>query len=51
MLVISYLGSFGGGQGVLSNPLDLILIALVSLGIFYWAKYTGLPKAVIDTDD
>lgn len=50
MLVISYLGSFGGGQGVLSNPLDLILIALVSIGIFYWAKYTGLPKAVIDTD-
>lgn len=51
MLIISYFGSFGGGKGYLDNPADLILIAIVSLAIFFWAKYTGLPKAMIDSDD
>lgn len=51
MLIISYFGSFGGGKGYLDNPVDLILIAIVSLAIFFWAKYTGLPKAMIDSDD
>ncbi|MBS2969207.1 APC family permease [Metabacillus sp. KIGAM252] len=51
MLVFSYTGSFGGGLGILSNPLDLILIAIGSLGIFYWAKYSGLPEALIDDDE
>lgn len=50
MLIFSYLGSFGHGLGIISNPLDLILIAIGSLGIYYWAKYTGLPKAMIDSD-
>lgn len=50
MLIFSYLGSFGHGLGIISNPLDLILIAIGSLGIYYWAKYTGLPKAIIDSD-
>jgi amino acid transporter len=51
MLVFSYFGSFGGGRGVLTAPLDLILIAIGSLAIYYWAKYSGLPKAIIDEDD
>ncbi len=51
MIIISYLGSFGGGLGVLGNPLDLFLIAVISLMIYYWAKHSGLPKAIIDEDD
>ena len=50
MLFISYIGSFGGGKGLIDTPVDLIIIAVVSLGIYYWAKYTGLPKALIDYD-
>jgi hypothetical protein len=51
MIIISYLGSFGGELGVLGNPLDLFLIAVISLIIYYWAKHSGLPKAIIDEDD
>ncbi|MCQ6267735.1 APC family permease [Fictibacillus sp. WQ 8-8] len=51
MLIISYIGSFGGGIGVLSNPFDLIIIAIGSLLIYFWAKHSGLPKAIIDNDD
>lgn len=50
MLVISYFGSFGGGLGLLSNPVDLLVTAAGALVIYYWAKYTGLPKAIIDSD-
>ncbi|MGG3641123.1 APC family permease [Bacillus gobiensis] len=50
MMIISYLGTFGGGIGVLSNPLDLFVITVGSLAIYYWAKYSGLPKAIIDKD-
>ncbi|MBY6087548.1 hypothetical protein KUV92_14680 [Priestia flexa] len=51
MIIISYLGSFGGELGVLGNPLDLFLSAVISLIIYYWAKHSGLPKAIIDEDD
>ncbi|UNL82886.1 APC family permease [Priestia koreensis] len=51
MLIISYIGSFGGGKGLIDTPVDLIIIAIVSLAIFFWAKYSGLPKAMIDNDD
>ncbi|MED1203260.1 APC family permease [Heyndrickxia acidicola] len=51
MLVICYYGSFGGGRGVLSAPLDLIIIAIGSLAIYYWAMYSGLPKAMIEEED
>jgi hypothetical protein len=51
MLIISYIGSFGGGKGILSNPWDLIIIAIGALAIYFWAKYSGLPKAIIDNDD
>lgn len=50
MLIFSYIGSFGHGLGIISNPVDLILVAIGSLAIYYWAKYTGLPKAAIDYD-
>ncbi|MED4072569.1 APC family permease [Priestia endophytica] len=51
MLVISYLGSFGEGTETLKNPVDLILVTVVALAIYYWAKYSGLPKAIIDNDE
>jgi amino acid transporter len=51
MLLFCYFGSFGGGLGVLKDPYDLILIAIGALAIYYWAKYTGLPKAIIDHDE
>ncbi|UNJ81262.1 APC family permease [Metabacillus dongyingensis] len=50
MLIISYFGSFGGGLGLLKNPWDLIIIAIGALVIYYWAKHSGLPKAIIDND-
>jgi hypothetical protein len=51
MLVICYFGSFGEGRGVLSAPLDLIIIAIGSLAIYFWAMYSGLPKAMIEEED
>lgn len=51
LLILSFLGSFGNGLGLLRTPVDLILIALGSIAVFYWAKYTALPKAVIDYDE
>ena len=51
LLILSYLGSFGNGVGLLRTPVDLILIAAGSIAVFYWAKYTALPKAVIDYDE
>jgi amino acid transporter len=51
MLIISYFGSFGGGLGLLKNPWDLIIIAIGALLIYYWAKHSGLPKAIIDNDE
>ncbi|EIT85676.1 amino acid permease [Fictibacillus macauensis ZFHKF-1] len=50
MLIISFAGSFSGGREYISNPLDLVIIAIVSLLIYFWAKYSGLPKAIIDSD-
>lgn len=51
LLIFSYLGNFGHGLGVLRTPYDLILIAVGSIAVFYWAKYTALPEAVIDYDE
>lgn len=51
MLVISYLGSFGGGIKVLANPWDLIIVAVVALISYYWGVYTALPKAIFDEDE
>lgn len=51
LLIFSYLGSFGNGLGLLKTPVDLTLIAVCSIAVFYWAKYTALPEAVIDYDE
>jgi hypothetical protein len=41
----------GGGLGLLKDPWNLLIIAIVALVIYYWAKHSGLPKAIIDNDD
>ncbi len=45
-IVISWLGNFGG-KGILAEPWDVIVMALMSLGVYYWGERTGLPKANI----
>ena len=41
---ISYLGSFGGIEA-LKTPWDVVVMSIMSLGVYYWGVYTGLPKA------
>ncbi|WP_353948423.1 APC family permease [Sporolactobacillus sp. Y61] len=47
MMVISYLGTFGGNEMV-SQPWDFIVVTAISVTSYYWGAYTGLPKAIID---
>lgn len=44
--VVSYLGSFGG-IGVLSSPMDIIAIVVVSLVTYYWGVATSFKVPVI----
>ncbi len=50
MLVVSYLGSYGGGQGVLAMPLDMILVTGIALGSYYWGVHSALPAGQFDED-
>ena len=52
MGIISWLGQYGGGAKVPplntnTIPLwwDLVIVAAFSLGIYYWAMYTKLPRS------
>jgi amino acid transporter len=49
-LVLSYLGSFDG-ISLLKSPWDQILVALVSVGIYYWGGLTGLAQPIVDEDE
>lgn len=49
MLVISYLGSFGG-IALLSFPLDVILIFPLSLIIFYYSQRCLLPELILSEE-
>ena len=44
LLLLSYLGSFGGGLGVIGFGWDLLLVALFALGIFYLSHLCRLPR-------
>jgi hypothetical protein len=44
MLIFSYLGTFDGGANILQGPYDQIIVAVVSLVIYYWGVNTGLPN-------
>lgn len=50
ILVLSYLGSFDG-INVLKSPWDQIMVALVSVGIYYWGGRTGLAEPIVDEDE
>ena len=50
MLVLSYLGSFDG-INLIKSPWDQILVALVSVGIYYWGGRTGLAQPIVDEDE
>ncbi len=43
---VSYLGSFGG-INALETPWDVVVMSVLSLGVYYWGANTGLPKANI----
>jgi hypothetical protein len=49
MMIFSYLGTFDGGANILGAPYDQILVAVVSLGIYYWGVNTGIPNVEIGT--
>lgn len=49
MMVASYLGGFGG-TGALVHPYDTAMVALISLGIYYWGSRTGIPAGLVRLD-
>ena len=48
MLVISYLGQFGGGRNVIPFYWDLVVVAAFSLAIYAAAMYLRLPTEQVD---
>ncbi|WEG12014.1 APC family permease [Pullulanibacillus sp. KACC 23026] len=51
MFILSYLGTFDGGQNIIQGPYDQIIVAVVSLIIYYWGVNTGLPQANFETEE
>ena len=49
LAVISYLGSFGGGIGVLPFGIDFLVIFFFSAGIYACAYYCAFAKGTVDT--
>ncbi|MCL4560477.1 MAG: APC family permease [Chloroflexi bacterium] len=45
LAIISYLGSFGGGLGILPFGIDLLVVAVYSLIIYFWAVGQRLNDA------
>lgn len=45
-----WLGSFGG-TGVIGHPWDTVVVAVMSLGIYYWGERTCLPRANFTGDE
>jgi hypothetical protein len=50
ILVLSSLGSFEG-INVLRSPWDQLLVALVSVGIYFWGGQTDLAQPIVDKDE
>ena len=50
IIILSYLGSFGGID-LIKSPWDQLLVAAVSVGIYYWGGRTGLDRPLIDEDE
>ena len=55
MVVISYLGQYGGGIGFFPLWIDIVIVIAFSLVIFYWAVYSVRPteqvRASIEGDE
>ncbi len=49
MLFISYIGSFGGGKGLIDTPVDLIIIAVVFLGFIIGLNIRAFQKRLLIT--
>ncbi len=47
MAVISYLGQYGGGRGIIPLWWDVFVVALFSVGIFAWALVSIRPLAEV----
>lgn len=47
MIVLSYLD----GTNLLKSPWDQILVALVSVGVYYWGGRTGLDQPIVDEEE
>jgi amino acid transporter len=43
MALISYLGNYGGGRGIIPLDWDLVVISVFSFGILYWSWASRLP--------
>ncbi|MDF0605447.1 APC family permease [Neisseriaceae bacterium TC5R-5] len=50
IIVLSYLGSFGG-SGILKHPYDTLVVAISTLGIYYWGARTGVPAAQLRLEE
>lgn len=48
MGLVSYLGDYGGGLAIIPRGPDMIVIALFSLVILWWAWASRLPKAQVE---
>ena len=42
MAIISWIGGFGGGLGILPFGWDMLIVAVFSLAIYFWAVRTRL---------
>jgi amino acid transporter len=50
ILILSYLGTFQG-TGILPTPYDQIILAFVSIIIYYWGVNSGLSEPLFYEDD
>jgi hypothetical protein len=46
IMLFSWLGSFGGTNEI-AHPWDTVLVAVMSLGIYYWGARSCLPRLIL----
>jgi hypothetical protein len=44
-VIIGAIGRYGGGRNILPNWIDVLVVVIFSLAIFYWAIGLSLSKA------
>jgi amino acid transporter len=50
MIVLSYVGTFGGGKAIVPAPWDQVIVAVVSLVTYYWGVKSALRTPILDTE-